>query len=82
MLQQKFFSVCYCAIVLLGLNACSSAVFPEVIEDDGLSESILKEDNTLTSDTQNAMYEGEDDEVFADVVPDVKTVEVKNEELP
>ena len=57
-----------CLFVLLCLNACSSAVFPEVIEDDGLSETILEEDEALASDTENVAYEGEEDEVFADVV--------------
>ena len=62
-----------CLFVLLCLNACSTAVFPEVIEDDGLSESILEEDDALGSDMENVAYEGENDDVFADVVTNDKS---------
>ncbi len=80
MLLQKVLKFCLCVFVLTGVSACSSAVFPEVIEDDSLSESILLEDDALASDTQNVAYEGEeDDEVFADVVASDK-VEPKKEE--
>lgn len=72
-----------CLVVVLCLNACSSAVFPEVIEDDGLSESILEEDDALGSDEENVAYEGENDEVFADVVandkPEVVTKDDKTD---
>ena len=80
MLLQKFFNLFFCLLLVVALNACSSAVFPEVIEDDSLSESILEEDYALTSDTQNVAYEGEEDEVFADVVPDGSVKNTENEE--
>ena len=60
------------------LSACSSAVFPEVIEDDSMvmsesesGEKVIKEGKALGSDEKNAAYEDmpSEDDVFADVVP-------------
>ncbi len=72
MLLQNLLKFGLSLVLLVSLSACSSAVFPEVIEDDSLSETILTEDDALASDTDNAAYEGEEDEVFADVVSDEK----------
>ncbi len=65
------------------LSACSSAVFPEIIEEDDVtledvmkkkgkpdiaSTKVLKEGETLGADEQNAAYESdEEDEIFAEV---------------
>ena len=74
------------------LSACSSAVFPEVIEDDSMvmsesesGEKVIKEGKALGSDEKNAAYEDmpSEDDVFADVVPAKdkdKTANVENKQ--
>lgn len=71
------------ASMVWALSACSSAVFPEIIEEDDVtledvmkkqgkpdiaSTKVLKEGETLGSDEQNVAYESdEEDEIFAEV---------------
>ena len=76
MMLQNFLKSMLMFSAVLWLTACSSAVFPEVIEDDSMAAAesgnkIIKEGNSLGSDADNAAYEDmpDEDDVFADVVP-------------
>ena len=76
MMLQKILKSLFTVTAIVLLAGCSTAVFPEVIEDDSVSISesggkVIKEGEGLGSDEKNAAYEEmpEEDDVFADVVP-------------
>ena len=76
MMLQKILKSLFTVTAIVLLAGCSTAVFPEVIEDDSISVSesgrkVIKEGEGLGSDEKNAAYEEmpDEDDVFADVVP-------------
>lgn len=76
MMLQKILKSLFTVTAIVLLAGCSTAVFPEVIEDDSVSISesggkVIKEGEGLGSDEKNAAYEEmpDEDDVFADVVP-------------
>lgn len=76
MMLQKTLKSLFTVTAIVLLTGCSTAVFPEVIEDDSVSVSesggkVIKEGEGLGSDEKNAAYEEmpDEDDVFADVVP-------------
>ena len=75
MMLQKILKSLFTVTAIVLLAGCSTAVFPEVIEDDSISVSesgrkVIKEGEGLGSDEKNAAYEEmpDEDDVFADVV--------------
>ena len=83
------------AVMSMALSACSSAVFPEIIEEDDVTledvmkkqgktgtapAKVLKEGKTLGADEQNVAYEGEEDEIFAEIT-DKDLIEDKEEKV-
>ena len=87
MMLQKVLKNVLMLSAVAWLSGCSSAVFPEVIEDDSMiaSESggkVIKEGDSLRSDEQNAAYEDmpDEDDVFADVMPAKDKKEAKANE--
>lgn len=83
------------AVMSMALSACSSAVFPEIIEEDDVTledvmkkqgktgaapAKVLKEGKTLGADEQNVAYEGEEDEIFAELT-DKDLIEDKEEKV-
>lgn len=84
MMQYPNLKILLASVVMsAALSACSSAVFPEIIEEDDVtledvmkkqgkpdtaSAKVLKEGETLGADEQNAAYEGEaEDEIFSEI---------------
>ena len=87
MMLQKVLKSGLMFAAVVWLAGCSSAAFPEVIEDDSMiaSESggkVIKEGDSLRSDEQNAAYEDmpDEDDVFADVMPAKDKKEAKANE--
>ena len=84
MMQYPYLKILLWSVVVsMSLSACSSAVFPEIIEEDDVtledvmkkqgktdaaSAKVLKEGKTLGADEQNVAYDGsEEDEIFAEI---------------
>ncbi|MDY4841608.1 MAG: OmpA family protein [Alphaproteobacteria bacterium] len=97
MMQYPNLKILLASVVMsAALSACSSAVFPEIIEEDDVtledvmkkqgkpdtaSAKVLKEGETLGADEQNAAYEGEaEDEIFAEIM-DKDLIEDKEEKV-
>ena len=97
MMQYPNLKILLASVVMsTALSACSSAVFPEIIEEDDVtledvmkkqgkpdtaSAKVLKEGETLGADEQNAAYEGEaEDEIFAEIT-DKDLIEDKEEKV-
>ena len=91
MMLQKVLKSGLMFAAVVWLAGCSSAAFPEVIEDDSMAaaesgNTVLKEGNSLSSDADNAAYEDmpDEDDVFADVMPakDKKTTKTAKKDEP
>ncbi len=97
MMQYPNLKILLASVVMsVALSACSSAVFPEIIEEDDVTledvmkkqgrpdaapAKVLKEGKTLGADEQNAAYEGEaEDEIFAEIT-DKDLIEDKEEKV-
>ena len=69
MMLQKVLKSGLMFAAVVWLAGCSSAAFPEVIEDDSMAaaesgNTVLKEGNSLSSDADNAAYEDMPDEEY------------------
>lgn len=74
-LLKKISFLCAAGSMILMMNACASAVFPEIEDEDEVIvgeggrvvKTLPKEGDSLKADTENAVYEGQEESEKAEV---------------